>query len=101
MLHIGKHSEAGHRIKELEQIIKQKEHEIIDTKIKFAEQFKNIYNLCFINDYNNKYSKISKINEIAADSYSLIIDELYKTKIEDKEYEQKIIELITTDQSNN
>ena len=95
MLHIGKHSEAGQKI------LEQKEKEIVDMRIRYVEVFYNIRNLCFINNYGNKFMNIRKIYEIAEDNHAALINALYKTKSINEQYEEKIIELITTDQSNN
>lgn len=105
---LGKHSEETHLIKqlqlEIEQLnktIKLKDREIEDVKTECAGQFKQIRDLCFCNEYDDKLDKrkkLSKINEIASDNFSALINDLAINKISDKK--AKIIELPNTDQSN-
>lgn len=105
---LGKHSEENHLIKqlqlEIEQLnktIKLKDREIEDVKTECAGQFKQIRDLCFCNSYNDRldtHKKFDKIEEIAQDNFSALINDLAIDKISDKK--TKIIELPNTDQSN-
>ena len=92
----GKHTEEGQAIQELQNTINLKEKEIKDIKVECAEQFKNIKDLCFINNYGNKYLSLKKIHEIASDNFSALVKDL---AIDDKKENAKIIELPTTVQS--
>lgn len=96
---IGKHTEAAQKIKQLEQIISEKDaiiarkdREIIEIKTECADQFKKIKNLCFINEYGDKYLSLRKILEIATDNFSQLLDDL--AILQDNE-KAKIIELPT------
>lgn len=93
--YLGKHSPEQLEIKQLKETIALKDKEIKDIKVECAEQFKNIKDLCFINNYGDKYLSLRKIHEIASDNFSA----LEKDIIIDNET-SKIIELSTTDQSN-
>lgn len=92
----GKHTEEGQAIRNLQNAIKLKEKEIKDIKVECAEQFKNIKDLCFINDYGDKYLSLKKIYEIASDNFSALVKDL---AIEEQKENAKIIELPTTVQS--
>lgn len=92
----GKHTEEGQAIQKLQNTIKLKEKEIKDIKVECAEQFKNIKDLCFINDYGDKYLSLKKIYEIASDNFSALVKDL---AIEEQKENAKIIELPTTVQS--
>ena len=92
----GKHTEVGQAIQNLQNTIKLKEKEIKDIKVECAEQFKNIKDLCFINDYGNKYLSLKKIYEIASDNFSALVKDL---AIDEQKENAKIIELPTTVQS--
>lgn len=92
----GKHTEEGQAIKNLQNTIKLKEKEIKDIKVECAEQFKNIKDLCFINDYGDKYLSLKKIYEIASDNFSALVKDL---AIDEQKENAKIIELPTTVQS--
>lgn len=72
----GKHTEEGQAMQNLQNTIKLKEKEIKDIKVECAEQFKNIKDLCFINDYGDKYLSLKKIYEIASDNFSALIKDL-------------------------
>ena len=89
----GKHTEVGQAIQNLQNTIKLKEKEI---KVECAEQFKNIKDLCFINDYGDKYLSLKKIYEIASDNFSALVKDL---AIDEQKENAKIIELPTTVQS--
>ena len=92
----GKHTEVGQAIQNLQNTIKLKEKEIKDIKVGCAEQFKNIKDLCFINDYGDKYLSLKKIYEIASDNFSALVKDL---AIDEQKENAKIIELPTTVQS--
>ena len=92
----GKHTEEGQAIQKLQNTIKLKEKEIKDIKVECAEQFKNIKDLCFINDYGDKYLSLKKIHEIASDNFSALVKDL---AIDEQKENAKIIELPTTVQS--
>ena len=99
---IGKHSEAALKIKQLENelyekesIISRKDKEIKDIKQECAEQFEKIKNLCYINDYGDKYAKLRKIFEIASDNFSALVKDI----VIDQDEKGKIIELSTAGKS--
>ena len=92
----GKYTEVGQAIQNLQNTIKLKEKEIKDIKVECAEQFKNIKDLCFINDYGDKYLSLKKIYEIASDNFSALVKDL---AIDEQKENAKIIELPTTVQS--
>lgn len=92
----GKHTEEGQAMQNLQNTIKLKEKEIKDIKVECAEQFKNIKDLCFINDYGDKYLSLKKIYEIASDNFSALVKDL---AIDEQKENAKIIELPTTVQS--
>lgn len=71
---MGKHSEERQLIKELAQVIEQKEKEQKDLKVKTLEKFKEIKNLNECNNYGNEKVMKRKISEICSD----IISELSK-----------------------
>lgn len=98
----GKHTSEALRIKELEEIISRKDQEIKDIKTECIEQFKNIKDLCFCNDYDGKWDKLRKIHEIASDNFSALVKDLFISEMQDEksEYKAKIIELSTPNQSN-
>ena len=89
----GKHTEEGQAMQNLQNTIKLKEKEIKDIKVECAEQFKNIKDLCFINDYGDKYLSLKKIYEIASDNFSALIKDL---AIDEQKENAKIIELPNT-----
>ena len=93
---LRRNSKETQKIEELEEIIKLKDREIKEIKSECAEQFKNIKDLCFINDYGDKYLNLNKIHEIASDNFSALV----KDMLIDKAEENKIIELPTTRKSN-
>lgn len=94
----GKHSKEALEIKKLKEIIELRDKEIRQIKTECAEQFEKIKNLCFINDYNDKYLKLRKIHEIASDNFSAIVKDLVIS--ESNEEKTKIIELPNTRKSN-
>lgn len=98
----AKHTSAGieiNKLKEekrlLEEIVNRKDQEIKDIKTECAEQFKNIKDLCFINNYGDKYLSLRKIHEIASDNFSALVKDI----VIDSAEENKIIELPTTRKS--
>lgn len=91
----GKHTEEAQEIKRLKRLVDLRDKEIIDIKRECADQFKKIKDLCFSNEYgglNDKNAKLRKIHEIAADNFSVIIQDLV---ISDERDIAKIIELPT------
>lgn len=100
----AKHTSAGiemNKLKEekrlLEEIIQRKEQEIKDVKVECAEQFKKIKDLCFINNYGDKYLSLRKIHEIASDNFSMLVKDMMLDT--DSAEKGKIIELPTTGKS--
>lgn len=80
-MRIGKHSSEGQKIKELKEIIKLKDEEIRNVESESAKNFQNIMELCFINDYNNRSTKLNKIYEIASNAhYDLLEDLTFKNR---------------------
>ena len=99
----GKHSKEIIEIKALKEIIERKDKEIKDIKTECAEQFKRIKDLCFINDYGDKYAKLRKIHEIASDNFSVLVKDIIIAEQPEQQEQQemaKIIELPTTRKSN-
>ena len=99
----GKHSKEAIEIKSLKEIIERKDKEIKDIKTECAEQFKRIKDLCFINDYGDKYVKLRKIHEIASDNFSALVKDIIIAEQPEQQEQQemaKIIELPTTRKSN-
>ena len=94
---IFNHNAMQGREEELEAIIKRQEREIEEIKIECADQFKRIKDLCFVNDYGNKYSSLKKIEEIASDNFNALVGDLGIFKEPSKMGE--IIELSTTRKS--
>lgn len=92
----GKHSKEGQEIRRLEELVTLREREIKEIKSECAEQFKRIKDLCFINEYNDKYLKLKKIHEIASDNFSALVKDLV---ISEEKEQAKIIELPTTRKS--
>ena len=94
---LGKHSKEALEIKALHELLARRDKEIKDIKTECAEQFKQIKDLCFINNYSEKYMNLRKIFEIATDNFSALVKDLAIT--EDKKG-AKIIELPTTRKRN-
>ena len=78
----GKHSREAVENKKLQEIIARRDKEIKD--------------ICFINEYNNKNIKLKKIYEIASDNFSALVKDIV---INETDETAKIIELPNTDQS--
>lgn len=104
---IAKHSAEAQRIKqlvketkELIEIIERKDQEIKDIKTECAEQFQIIRDLCFINEYGNKNLKLRKIYEIASDNFSILVKDIFIDTKYEKNENEKIIKLPTTNPSN-
>lgn len=94
---MGKHTNEAIKIKELENVIALRDKEIQDIKTECAEQFEKIKNLCFINNYTDKFANIKKIFEIATDNFkALVVD----VDITNDEENAKIIELAQTSNQN-
>lgn len=95
---IGKHTDEGQRIKQLEETVAAKDREIKDIKFSLADILLKIRDLNESNDYGDPSVKKRKISELCTDTrYELLKDEIdlfYK-----KENWQKT-KLPTTDQSN-
>lgn len=81
----------------LEETINLKDQEIKDVKVECAEQFKKIRDLCFINNYGDKYLSLKKIHEIASDNFSVLVKDMVLDT--DSAEKGKIIELPTTRKS--
>lgn len=90
-MRIGKHTEAGQKIEQLEDIIKRKDREIYEVKQECANTFKQIYDLSKINDYGQARRIMDKMGEIAKDNFNLLLDDLI-----DYDHENKTIELPTS-----
>lgn len=93
---LGKHSQEGQEIRKLKEENALKDREIKEIKTEYAEQFKKIKDLCYINEYNDKYLKLRKIYEIASDNFSALVKDLV---ISEEDEQAKIIELPTTRKS--
>ncbi len=89
-MRIGKHTEAGQKIEQLENIIKRKDREIYEVKQECADAFKQIFELSKINDYGNIRKIMNRMGEIAKDNFNLLLDDLI-----DYDHGNKIIELPT------
>ena len=89
---IGKHTESGQKIAQLEDVIKRKDREIYEVKQECANAFKQIYELSKGNSFDNDRAIKNKMGEIAKDNFNILLDDLI-----DYKYEQnnKIIELLT------
>ena len=94
-----KHTEKALKIKQLEETIKLRDKEIKDIKTECAEQFKRIKDLCFINNYRDKYLSLRKIHEIASDNFSALVKDIVITEQKEPQEMAKIIELPYTNQS--
>ena len=92
---LGKHTSEAITIKNLEETIRLKDETIIEFQKYCAEQFKQIKDLCFANDYGDRNAKLRKIYEIASDNFSQLVGDIVIS--EDKE-KAKIIELPTKNQ---
>lgn len=74
---IGKHTEEGQKIKELQEIIDRKDREIKDIKFSLADVLLMIRNLNESNEYHDPSVKKRKISELCTDTrYELLIDEI-------------------------
>lgn len=91
----GKHSNEALEIKRLQELIDRKDKEI---KTECADQFKKIKDLCFINEYNDRNSKLRKIHEIASDNFSALVRDIFINETDEDEI-AKIIELPNTRKS--
>lgn len=94
----GKHSNEALEIKRLQELINRKDKEIKDIKTECADQFKKIKDLCFINEYNDRNSKLRKIHEIASDNFSALVRDIFINETDEDEI-AKIIELPNTRKS--
>lgn len=91
-MRIGKHTEVGQKIEQLENIIKRKDREIYEVKQECANAFKQIYDLSKINDYGQARQIMNKMGEIAKDNFNLLLNDLIDYE---HDYKNKIIELPT------
>lgn len=91
-MRIGKHTEAGQKIEQLENIIKRKDREIYEVKQECANIFNQIYDLSKINDYGQARQIMNKMGEIAKDNFNLLLNDLIDYE---HDYKNKIIELPT------
>ena len=97
---MGKHSEEGQKIKELEELVTRKEKEIKDIKISVSDVLLQIRNINESNEYHDPSVKKRKISELCTDTrYELLIDEIDGFYKKNKK-NSKIIELPTTYHSN-
>lgn len=89
---IGKHTEIGQHIAELEETIRKRDREIYEVKQECANAFKQIFDLSKSNGYGETRIIMNKMGEIAKDNFNLLLDDLI-----DYKYDQnnKIIELPT------
>ena len=95
---LGKHTDEGIKIKQLEETIQRKDKEIKDIKFSLADILLMIRNLNESNDYSDPSVKRRKISELCTDTrYELLIDEI---EIGYKKQNAKIIELPNTRKSN-
>lgn len=85
--------EKDEEITYLKNVILLRDREIKDIKFECAKEFEKIKNVCFSNEYNGKYDKLRKINEIAKDNFLALVNDLVILE------EGKIIELPNTNQS--
>lgn len=99
---IGKHSDQGLKIKQLEETIALKDQEIKDIKFSLADILLQIRTINEANNYSDPSIKRRKISELCTDTrYELLIDEIDNFYKNEKQQEKaKIIKLPTTDQSN-
>lgn len=94
---IGKHSQEGLKIKELEETIALKDREITEIKLSLSDILLQIRNINESNNYSDPSVKQRKISELCTDTrYELLIDEI---DMNYKKQNKKIIELPNTDQS--
>lgn len=93
---LGKHTESGQKIAQLEDVIKRKDREIYEVKQECANAFKQIYELSKGNSFDNDRAIKNRMGEIAKDNFNLLLDDLIDYK---NEQNNKIIELPNTDQS--
>ena len=92
---LGKHTDEGIKIKQLEETISLKEKEIKDIKFSVSDVLLQIRDINESNNYSDPSVKRKKISELCTDTrYELLIDEL-----EGNYKKAKIIELPNTDQS--
>lgn len=98
---MGKHSEQGLKIKQLEETIALKDKEIKDIKFSVADILLRIRNINESNNYSDPSVKRRKISELCTDTkYELLIDEIDGFFKKDNQHgNAKIIELPNTDQS--
>lgn len=87
---IGKHTEVGQYIAQLEDTVRRKDREIYEVKQECANAFKEIYELSKGNSFDNDRAIKNKMGEIAKDNFNLLLDDLI-----DYDHENKIIELPT------
>ena len=74
---LGKHTDEGIKIKQLEETIQRKDKEIKDIKFSLADILLMIRNLNESNDYSDPSVKRRKISELCTDTrYELLIDEI-------------------------
>ena len=100
---MGKHSEQGLKIKQLEETIALKDKEIKDIKFSVADILLRIRNINESNNYSDPSVKRRKISELCTDTrYELLIDEIDGFFKKDNQHgNAKIIELPNTDQYSN
>ena len=91
-MRIGKHTEAGQKIEQLESTIKRKDREIYEVKQECASAFKEIYELSKGNSFDNDRAIKSRMGEIAKDNFNLLFNDLIDYEHDCK---NKIIELPT------
>lgn len=87
---IGKHTETGQKIEQLENLIKRKDRELYEVKQECANAFKQIYDLSKSNGYGETRIIMNKMGEIAKDNFNLLLNDLI-----DYDHDNKIIELPT------
>lgn len=88
---LGKHTDEGVKIKQLQETIQLKDKEIKDIKFSIVDVLQQIRNLNEANEYGDPSVKRRKISELCTDTqYQLLLDE-----IEDNDEKGKIIELPT------
>ena len=74
---IGKHTDEGQRIKQLEETVAAKDKEIKDIKFSLADILLKIRDLNESNDYGDPSVKKRKISELCTDTrYELLVDEI-------------------------
>ena len=80
---MGKHSEQGLKIKQLEETIALKDQEIKDIKFSVADILLQIRTINESNNYSDPSIKRRKISELCTDTrYELLIDEIDKADLE-------------------